>query len=83
MSEDTNIEPTDEKLYGFVTRIENLEEIKKGVSDDIKDVYGELKSQGYNPKMVKQLIKLRKIEAAKRKMEEAELTTYKCAIGLE
>jgi uncharacterized protein (UPF0335 family) len=71
-----------EQLRLFIERIENLEEEKKGISDDIKDVYAELKATGFDAKTVKALVKLRKMEKNARDEAEALLETYKAALGL-
>jgi len=73
---------TAEQLRLFIERIERLEAEKKGIADDIKDVYSEAKSQGYDTKIVKQIIRLRRMEKAARDEEEAILDTYKEALGL-
>jgi uncharacterized protein (UPF0335 family) len=71
-----------EQLRLFIERIETLEEEKKGISDDIKDVYAELKATGFDAKTVKALVKLRKMEKNARDEAEALLETYKSALGL-
>jgi uncharacterized protein (UPF0335 family) len=71
-----------EQLRLFIERIETLEEEKKGISDDIKDVYAELKGTGFDAKTVKALVKLRKMEKNARDEAEALLETYKAALGL-
>jgi uncharacterized protein (UPF0335 family) len=80
--DDSNVS-VDQRLMQYIDRIERLEEEKKGVGDDIKDVYSEVKSVGFDPKAVKQLIKLRKKTKETRLEEEAILETYKAAIGME
>ncbi|KPF77501.1 hypothetical protein IP88_05965 [alpha proteobacterium AAP81b] len=72
-----------EQLRLFIERIETLEEEKKGIADDIKDVYAEAKGTGFDTKTMKTLIRLRKMERAARQEAEALLETYKAAIGLE
>lgn len=74
---------SDEQLRLFVERIERLEEEKKGVADDIGDVYRELKSQGYDPKIVRQIIRLRKIPVHDRKEMEAVRDVYMSALGMQ
>lgn len=71
-----------EELRRFIERIETLEEEKKGIADDIKDVYAEAKGTGFEPKIMKQIVRLRKMEAAARQEAEALLDTYKTALGL-
>jgi uncharacterized protein (UPF0335 family) len=70
------------ELRQYIERIERLEEEKKGTADDIKDVYSEAKGQGYETKIVKQIIRLRRMEKDARDEEEALLDTYKAALGL-
>ncbi len=71
-----------DQLRLFIERIERLEEEKKGSADDIRDVYSELKSQGYDAKVTRQIIKLRKMSKDDRAEMEAILDTYKSALGL-
>lgn len=72
----------DDQLRLFIERIERLEEEKKGVADDIRDTYSEAKSQGYDPKIMRQVVRLRKMEAHDRQEMELILETYKAALGL-
>lgn len=72
-----------EQLRLFIERIETLEEEKKGIADDIKDVYAEAKGTGFDTKTMRTLVRLRKMERAERQEAEALLETYKAAIGLE
>jgi len=67
----------------FIERIERLEEEKSGIADDIKDVYSEAKSTGYDAKTMRQIVRLRKLEKHVRLEAEALLETYKAAPGLE
>jgi len=71
-----------DQLRLFIERIERLEEEKKGMQDDIKDVYLESKSQGYDPKTMRAIVRLRKMEKNARDEAEALLETYKAALGL-
>ena len=73
---------SDEQLRLFIERIERLEEEKKGISDDIRDVYLESKSQGYDPSIMKQIVRLRKMPVHDRKEMEAILDVYKSALGI-
>lgn len=73
---------SDDQLRLFVERVERLEEEKKGVADDIRDVYSEAKSQGYDTKIMRQIVRLRKMEPDDRREMEAVLDTYKAALGL-
>ena len=72
-----------EQLRLFLERIERLEEEKKGISDDIKDVYLEAKANGYDTKIMKQVIRLRAMPAHDRQEMEAVLQTYLNALGME
>ena len=73
---------TDERLQLLIDRIERLSEEKKGIQDDIKDVYGEAKSVGYDVKILRQVIKLRKMRADERQEMEAVLDAYMAALGM-
>ena len=72
-----------ERLRSFIQRIERLEEEKKTISDDIREVYAEAKSNGFDPKIMRQVVRLRKMEAADRQEQEALLDTYLAALGME
>ncbi len=72
-----------EQLRQFIERVERLEEEKKGISDDIKDVYGEAKATGFDAKIMKQIVRLRKKTRDARMEEEALLETYKEALGID
>ena len=71
-----------DQLRKFIERIERLEEEKKGIGDDIKDVYLEAKANGYDGKIMRQIVRLRKMEPHDRQEMEAILDTYKAALGL-
>ena len=70
------------QLRLFIERVERMEEEKRGILDDIKDVYSEMKGQGYDMKTVKAIVRLRKMEKTARDEAEALLDTYKAALGL-
>jgi uncharacterized protein (UPF0335 family) len=72
-----------DQLRLFIERIERLEEEKKGIADDIKDVYAEAKSNGYDVKIMRQIVRLRKMPVHDRQEMEAILETYKAALGIE
>lgn len=72
-----------ERLRSFILRIEKLEESKATIAEDIKDVYGEAKSTGFNVKTIRQLVRLRKMDTEKRREQEELLDLYKSAIGME
>lgn len=69
-----------EQLKAFVARIERLEEDKAGVMADLKEVYGEAKSTGYDVKILRKVVALRKIEAHERQETEALLELYLGAV---
>lgn len=71
------------RLKSFLDRIERLEEEKKGLADDIKDVLAEAKGVGFDPKIMRKVLRLLKMETEKRREEEELLDLYSCAIGLE
>ena len=71
-----------DQLRLLIERIERLEEEKKGMQDDIKDVYLEAKATGYDPKTMRTIVRLRKMEKNARDEAEALLETYKAALGL-
>ncbi len=73
----------DDQLRLFIERIERLEEEKKGIGDDIRDTYSEAKSQGYDPKIMRQIVRLRKMPVHDRKEMEAILDVYKSALGID
>lgn len=73
---------TADQLRLFIERIERLEEERKGISDDIRDVYAESKSNGYDTKIMRQIVRLRKMEPHDRQEMEALLDTYKAALNL-
>jgi uncharacterized protein (UPF0335 family) len=70
------------QLRAFIERIERLEEEKKTISDDIKEVYAELKGTGFEPKAVRTIIRLRKQDQAERAEAEAILDLYMAALGM-
>ena len=72
----------DDQLRLFIERIERLEEERKGVADDIRDTYNEAKSQGYDAKITRQIVQLRRMEPHDRQEMAAILDTYKAALGL-
>lgn len=74
---------SDEQLRLFIERIERMEEEKKGVSDDIRDTYNEAKSQGFDPKIMREIVRLRKLPPHDRKEMEAILDLYKSALGID
>ena len=71
-----------DQLRLFIERIERLEEEKKGMADDIRDVYAEAKSSGYDAKTMRKVVALRKMESHVRQEADALLETYRVALGL-
>jgi uncharacterized protein (UPF0335 family) len=71
------------QLRAFIERVERLEEEKKTISDDIKEVFAEMKGTGFDTKAVRTIIRLRKKDQAERQEEEAILDLYKAALGME
>lgn len=71
-----------DQLRSFIERIERLEEEKKTIADDIKDVYGEAKGMGFDAKILKEVIKIRKMDRDERMEREAILDTYLAALGM-
>ncbi len=74
---------SDDRLRLLCERIEGLEVEKKGVSDDIKDVYSEAKAVGYDVKIIRQIVRLRKMAADDRREMETILDLYKKALGMD
>jgi uncharacterized protein (UPF0335 family) len=70
------------QLRSLVERIERLEEDKRTISGDIKEVYAEAKANGFDTKIIRKLIALRKKDAATREEEESMLDVYKAALGM-
>ena len=75
-------EATDDRLRLLIERIERLEEEKKGIADDIRDVYAESKAVGYDVKIMRQVVRLRKMRPDDRREMETVLDTYKAALGI-
>lgn len=71
-----------DQLKSFIERIERMEEEKKTIADDIKDVYGEAKATGFDTKALRKIIALRKQDEQERMEEEAILDTYLIALGM-
>lgn len=71
-----------DQLRAFVERIERLEEEKKCITDDIKDVFGEAKGNGFDVKILRLVLKIRKMDPARREEDEAILDLYLSALGM-
>jgi uncharacterized protein (UPF0335 family) len=84
--EERNEEPATrfakDHLKAFVERIERLEEEKKAIADDIRDVYAEAKGTGFDVKALRTIVRLRKQDADERKEHDAILETYMHALGM-
>ena len=70
-----------QRLKSFIERIERLEAEKKALGDDVREVYGEAKSSGFDPKIMRQVVKLRKMDANDRQEQESLLQVYLDAVG--
>ena len=81
MDEITNA--TAQQLKAFIERIERLEEEKKNISDDIKDVYAEAKGNGFDAKVLRKIVSIRKQDVNERKEMEEVLSLYLQALGME
>ncbi|WP_029060648.1 DUF2312 domain-containing protein [Labrenzia sp. DG1229] len=71
-----------DQLRAFIERVERLEEEKKVIADDIKDVYAEAKGNGYDVKILRKVVSLRKKQPHEREEEEAVLDLYLHALGM-
>ena len=80
---DTEAQASDDRLRLLIERVERLEEEKKGIGDDIKDVYGEAKAVGYDVKIMRQIVRIRKMKPDDRREMEMVLQTYLSALGID
>jgi uncharacterized protein (UPF0335 family) len=71
-----------DQLKAFVERVERLEEEKKAIADDVRDVYAEAKANGFDVKALRTVVRLRKQDVNERKEQEAILETYLHALGM-
>ena len=71
-----------DQLKAFIERIERLEEDKKSIGGDIKDVYAEAKSNGYDVKALRHIVALRKLDVDERREQQAIVDTYLAALGM-
>ena len=74
---------SEDQLRLLIERVERLEEEKKGVAEDIKDVYSEAKAFGFDAAIMRQIVRLRKMSKDDRAEMEAILETYKKALGMD
>tara|TARA_B100000405_G_C16380501_1_gene299060 strand:- start:150 stop:395 length:246 start_codon:yes stop_codon:yes gene_type:complete len=72
-----------DRLKTIIERIERLEEEKKALSEDIREVYSEAKGAGFDVKVIRQLVRLRKMDATDRSEMEQVLDVYKRVLGME
>ena len=70
------------QLRAFIERVERLEEDKKAIAEDIKEVYGEMKATGFDTKAVRKIVAMRKKDQSERQEEEAIIDLYKNALGM-
>ena len=71
-----------EQLKSFIERIERLEEEKRALGEDIKEVYAEAKGTGFEPKIMRQILKIRKMDRDEHDEQESLLDIYKRALGM-
>lgn len=74
---------TGKKLKQFIERIERLEEEKQGLASDIRDVYAEAKGNGFDAKVMRKIVSLRKMPDQERSEQDELLELYKAAIGMD
>ena len=79
---DTQGEISGNRLKSFIERVERLEEEKKTIGEDIRDVYSEAKATGFEPKIMRKIVSLRKSNLEKRREEQELLELYMSAIGM-
>lgn len=77
-----NDTPAAAALTQYIERIERLDEEKTALMEDMKEVYAEAKGAGFDPKIMKAIVRLRKMETADRQEQEALIETYKAAVGM-
>lgn len=71
-----------DRLKSFIERIERLEEEKTGIGNDVKDVYAEAKATGFDTKIMRQIIRLRRMDKEDRKEQEELMDLYRQALGM-
>ena len=72
-----------DQLRAFIERIERMEEEKKAIADDIKEIYAEAKGNGFDTKVLRQIVRIRKQDHAERMEQEALLELYMAALGMQ
>jgi uncharacterized protein (UPF0335 family) len=80
--EEASVNFAKDQLKSIIERVEKLEEEKKTISDDIRDVYAEAKANGFDVKALRTIVRLRKIEPTEREEQDAILETYMHALGM-
>lgn len=70
------------RLKSFIERVERLEEEKSAIAEDVRDVYGEAKATGFDPKVMRKIVSLRKTNLEKRREQQELLELYMAAIGM-
>jgi uncharacterized protein (UPF0335 family) len=71
-----------DQIRAFIERIERMEEEKKAIADDIKEIYAEAKGNGFDTKVLRQVVRIRKQDHAERMEQEALLELYMAALGM-
>lgn len=79
---DNSGEVSGARLKSFIERVERLEEEKKALAEDVRDIYSEAKATGFDPKIMRKIISLRKTNLEKRREEQELLDLYMSAIGM-
>lgn len=74
---------SDDRLRLLIERVERLEEEKKGIAEDIRDVYSEAKAVGYDTKIMRAIVRLRRMRPDDRREADALLETYRAALGID
>ena len=72
-----------DQIRAFIERIERMEEEKKAIADDIKEIYAEAKGNGFDTKVLRQIVRIRKQDHAERMEQEALLELYMAALGMQ
>jgi len=81
--EDGPADVSGKRLKSFIERVEKLEEEKAGLAEDLKEVYAEAKGTGFEPRIMRRIVKLRKMDVEKRREEDELMELYKSALGME
>ena len=73
---------TAQQLKSIIERVEKLEEERRDLGTDVREIYAEAKGNGYEPKIIRMIVRLRRMNSADRAEQEALLDTYKSALGM-